>query len=246
MLGENRGDAVEPTHDLNLSTQPDPVPDPVPDPDFELLENYLDGELTPGEVQRLEQRLVLEPELSAALGRMSAEHAVRQAVWQSMEPGEAAARSLAAAVGASARRSNLRRLVMKFARVSGAVAACVVLFLAGFGVGRGKAAPDNSTGGDEVPVMNRSATRPSSSADAAAYFYTAGKHAHPQPPAAPAGAEPVTVFQVALTDEAGNITAVQKFDNLKEAQNFAAEVELWQARQQQIQSGKVVVKTSRF
>src|SRR5688500_3472659 len=92
MVGEKRGDAVETTHDLNLSTQPDPVLDP----DFELLENYLDGELTPAEVQRLEHRLVLEPDLSAALGRMSAEHAVRQAVWQSMEPGEAAARSLAA------------------------------------------------------------------------------------------------------------------------------------------------------
>src|SRR5918993_2471097 len=104
-VGENRGDAVETTHDLNLGTQPDPVPDP----DFELLENYLDGELTPAEVQRLEHRLVLEPDLSAALGRLSAEHAVRRAVWESMEPGEAAARSLAAAVGASARRADPRR-----------------------------------------------------------------------------------------------------------------------------------------
>ena len=233
---------METTHDPNLATQPDPVPDP----DFELLENYLDGELTPAEVQRLEHRLVLETELSAALGRMSAEHAVRQAVWQSMEPGEAAARSLAAAVGASARRSNLRRLVMKFARVSGAVAACVVLFLAGFGVGRGKAAPDNSTAGDEIPIVSGSATRPSAAADPAAYFYAVERHGPPQPPALPAAGEAATVFQVALTDEAGNITAVQKFDNLKEAQNFAAEVELWQARQQQIQSGKVVVTTSRF
>ncbi len=233
---------METTHDLNLAAQPDPVPDP----DFELLESYLDGELTPAEVQRLEHRLVLEPELSAALGRMSAEHAVRQAVWQSMEPGEAAARTLAAAVGASARRSNLRRLVMKFARVSGAVAACVVLFLAGFGVGRGKAAPDDSTGGEHMPFKSSSATRPSASTDPAGYFYTAGGPAHRQSLTTPAAGEPATVFQVALTDEAGNITAVQKFDNLKEAQNFAAEVELWQARQQQIQSGKVVVTTSRF
>ena len=233
---------METTHDLNLSAQPDPVPDP----DFELLENYLDGELTPAEVQRLEHRLVLEPELSAALGRMSAEHAVRQAVWQSMEPGEAAARSLAAAVGASARRSNLRRLVLRFARVSGAVAACVVLFLAGFGVGRGKAAPDNSTGVEDVPLRSDLTTRPSASANPAGYFYVAREQAQPQSATTPGAAESVTVFQVALTDEAGNITAVQKFDSLKEAQNFAAEVELWQARQQQIESGKVVVKTSNF
>ena len=37
------------------------------------------------------------------------------------------------------------------------------------------------------------------------------------------------VYQVALTDDAGNITAVQKFDNLKDASNFAADVGRWQA-----------------
>ena len=231
---------METTHDLNPGT----LPDPLPDPDFELLENYLDGELTPAEVQRLEHRLVLEPELSAALGRMSAEHAVRRAVWESMEPGDAAARTLAAAVGASARRANLRRLAMKFVRVSGAVAACVVLFLAGFGVGRGKAAPDNSTGGDEIPITTGSATRPSASVDPAGYFYAAEGQAHPRPTTGPAAGQSPTVFQVAFTDEAGNITAVQKFDNLKDAQNFAAEVDLWQARQQQIQSGKVKITST--
>jgi hypothetical protein len=39
---------------------------------------------------------------------------------------------------------------------------------------------------------------------------------------------------------------VQKFDNLDDARSFAAEVGRWQARQQQLQSGKVVVTQSRF
>jgi hypothetical protein len=49
---------------------------------------------------------------------------------------------------------------------------------------------------------------------------------------------------VALTDEAGNITAVQKFDNMEDARNFAADVGRWQARQQQIQQGQPIVTSS--
>ena len=223
-------------NDLKRSTQPGPLGDP----EFELLESYLDGELTPAEVQRLEQRLVLEPELSAALGRMSAEHAVRQAVWRSMEPDDAAARTLSAAVAASARRSNLRRFVLKFARVAGAVAACVVLFLAGFGVGRGQAAPDHR---QKAPVETDGTTRPSDPEDARAFFSAARDAHHADSQAAEGAAFP---YQVALTDEAGKITAVQNFKTLEDAQNFAAEVGHWQARQQQIQSGKVVLTTSKF
>ena len=51
---------------------------------------------------------------------------------------------------------------------------------------------------------------------------------------------------VALTDEAGNITAVQKFDKLEDAREFAAEVGRWQARHQQIQNGNVVMTTTKF
>lgn len=236
--GRNEEIAVDTMNELNRSTKPDPLPDP----EFELLESYLDGELTPAEVQRLETRLVHEPELSAALGRKGSEHAVRQAVWRSMEPDEAAARVLAAAVAASARRSNLRRLAFKFARVAGAVAACVVLFLAGVGVGRGQAAPETGNGRHRAPLESGGTTRPAEPEDAAAFFHAADK-AHPRSPSA--GGAPY-VYQVALTDEAGNITAVQKFDTLEDAQRFAAEVGRWQDRQQQIQSGKVVVTTSRF
>jgi anti-sigma factor RsiW len=57
-------------------------------------------------------------------------------------------------------------------------------------------------------------------------------------------AEPGLVYQVALTDEGGNITAVQKFDNLDEAKSFAADVGKWQAQQVQIQNGQPVLTRS--
>ena len=251
MIGENQETVVEMKTGRNRSTQPDPAPerDRVPDPDFELLESYLDRELTPAEVLRLESRLVVEPELSAALGRMSAEHAVRRVVWESMEPDDAAARSLSAAVAKSARRSDLRRLVMSFARVAGAVAACVVLFLAGFGVGRGQAAPQDTV--DERDILPRvgGTTRPTGQAEELTFFHGM-KDGQVRPTTTPVttwvAGEARRVYHVPLTDEAGNVTAVQKFENLEEAQDFAAEVERWQARQEQIHNGKVVVKSSKF
>ena len=76
----------------------------------------------------------------------------------------------------------------------------------------------------------------------------AGRDGKPAPkaPKADPKDEPY-VYQVALTDEAGNITAVQKFDSLDEARNFAADVGRWQAHQQELQQnrqGPPVVRSS--
>jgi anti-sigma factor RsiW len=168
------------------------------DPDFELLENYLDGELSPAEVLRVERRLTAEPELAAALGRMSAEYEVRQATYRSLEPDARAADALASAVGRQVRRAD--RLashgrVFRFGRLAGALAACVAISFSAGWVGRGFAA-SSKTG----PVVT-----------------------------APKG-EPY-VYQVALTDDQGNITAIQQFDKLEDARAFAADVGRWQAQQ---------------
>jgi anti-sigma factor RsiW len=45
--------------------------------------------------------------------------------------------------------------------------------------------------------------------------------------------EEPAVYEVALTDEQGNITAVQKFNRLEDAKAFAADVGKWQAEQAQ-------------
>src|SRR5204863_1873896 len=88
---------VNPTHDDDRElNEADDVDDArAPDPDFVLLEDYLDGELSPVDIAHLERRLRAEPELADALARMSAEFAVRRAVWKSLEP--TATEALAAA-----------------------------------------------------------------------------------------------------------------------------------------------------
>ncbi len=54
-------------------------------------------------------------------------------------------------------------------------------------------------------------------------------------------AEAPLVFQVALTDTEGNIQAVQKFDTLEAAKEFAAELSKWEAEQAQRQMGQAVL-----
>jgi anti-sigma factor RsiW len=238
---------VEPTFDPRKATDPMPSDDHAPadapaplDPDFELLMSYVDGELTAAEAGRLEERLRGEPELADALGRMSAEHAVRQAVWRSLEPGQPEALSLAAGVTRSARRADWHRRFSRLSRVAVAAAACVALgFLAGW-VGRGSAVARAVTSVEEA-----STTRPAVArrVERAEPRFAAKGAAKTGGGGAAAAAEPF-VYQVALTDDDGNITAVQKFDNLDDARNFAADVGRWQARQQQIQEGHPVMTSS--
>jgi len=186
------------------------TPEPVGiDPDFELLENYLDGELSPAEVLRVERRLAAEPELAAALGRMNAEYEVRQAAYRSLEPDARAADALASAVGRQVRRTDRtasHRRVFRFGRLAGALAACVAISFSAGWVGRGFAATNKQT--KILPLKG----------------------------------EPY-VYQVALTDDHGNITAVQQFDKLEEAQAFAADVGRWQAQQQVKQATSIVMSS---
>ena len=175
---------------------------PPVDPDLALLEAYLDGEMASSELAALQARLGADGELSAALGRLSADYDVRRAVWTSLEGNNADADRAARAVGRSIRRAGYWERSWRSLRVGAAVAACAVCFVAGW-VGRGSSA--------------------------VAVDHTASRTLEP------------VAYQVILTDEQGNATAVQKFDDLAEAQAFAADVGKWQAeqaQQAQLQNGQ--------
>ena len=53
-------------------------------------------------------------------------------------------------------------------------------------------------------------------------------------------------YQVALTDEAGRVDAVQTFDSLDKAREFTRDVGQWQERQRQFRDGAAVVVADRF
>jgi len=61
------------------------------------------------------------------------------------------------------------------------------------------------------------------------------------------GEPPVAgIFQVSLTDDAGKVVAVQKFDSLDKANEFARDLDIWQERQKQLQQGQLVLVADRF
>ena len=179
------------------------------DPDLALLEANLDGELSPDDRQRLLARLNAEPELSAALARISLEYGTRQAAWTQWEGTAAETERSVWRFERSIRPRRASRGSRRLLGWASAAAACLVCFAAGW-MGRGSVA---------------TASPPTT-----------------QPAATPARAP--LVYQVALTDESGNIAAVQKFDTLDDAQAFAADVGRWQARQAQIQNGLPIVMSS--
>ncbi len=53
-------------------------------------------------------------------------------------------------------------------------------------------------------------------------------------------------YDVSLTDEHGRVTAVQNFDSLEKAREFAKDLSQWQQRQQQMRDGAAVIVADQF
>ena len=53
-------------------------------------------------------------------------------------------------------------------------------------------------------------------------------------------------YDVAITDETGQIMGVQKFTTYQEAQEFREDLQRWQQRQEQLRSGQVTVRSAQF
>jgi len=69
---------------------------------------------------------------------------------------------------------------------------------------------------------------------------------HPGPRQPGVQVEQVATFQVTLRDETGRVVAVQRFDSIEKAQEFAADLSRWQSRTERVASGRVVLTADRF
>src|SRR4051812_43662603 len=97
------------------------------DQDLELLEAYVDGELSGADEEELRRRLDAEPALAAALETLRAEAHVRSQVWKGYEPDEAAVRRLISRVDASVDRNTIWAHRLSKIRTYGSAAACIVV-----------------------------------------------------------------------------------------------------------------------
>jgi anti-sigma factor RsiW len=175
------------------------------DHDLEVLEAHLDGTLPADASVALCRRLEGEPHLAAALEQMRSERAVRYAVWASFEPDEGAAGvAVGAALAAATRQDRLRRAARNARRVTAAAAVVAIAFAGGWAA-RARVSSEQS------PPAARASLHD------AHRFVTTG------------GGEASGSYPVALTDENGNVTAVQYFNDPQAARDFAEDVDRWQS-----------------
>jgi len=58
--------------------------------------------------------------------------------------------------------------------------------------------------------------------------------------------EKVSAYKVTLRDETGHVVAVQRFDSVEKAQEFAADLARWQSHSERLASGRFVLTADRF
>ena len=194
------------------------------DHDLEVLEAHLDGSLPADASVALCRRLEAEPRLAAALKEVRSERAARYAVWASFEPDDARAEAtVSTALASATRQDRLRRAARNARRVTAAAAVVAIAFAGGWAA-RARVAPEQSSPAARAPLHN------------AHHFVSSG------------GGEASGPYPVALTDENGNVTAVQYFDDPQAARDFAEDVDRWQsrARPRPADAGRIVPASGEF
>lgn len=108
----------------------------VTEHDLEILEMWLDGELSEEQVVELRKRVSAEPELAQAHERLRSDRQLRTRMWQSLEPADAQVESLISRVRADIRKEEVwSSRFRSLSRVSGIAASIAVVFMMGW-VGR--------------------------------------------------------------------------------------------------------------
>src|SRR4051812_42070648 len=110
----------------------------VSETDLELLETYLDDQLSAEEGDALRRRLASEPALVAAMDQLRQERELRRDVYASMES-DRGTDHVVRAVRAAATREIVRGGRMRILRQVSAAAACLVVGLLGGWMWRGSA-----------------------------------------------------------------------------------------------------------
>jgi hypothetical protein len=186
--------------------------------DIEWIERYLDDALDMAEVETLRARLAGDGELVAALERIRGERALRKAVYAGYEPDEPEVSRVIAYSGGLVRQQRRDARRRGVMRYVLGAAACVAIGFFGRGfMSQSDGPPDGGQTGGSVAI-NRGTVN----------------------------VQKVSTYQVTLRDEGGHVVAVQRFDSIDKAQEFAADVARWQSRSERLASGRVVLTADRF
>lgn len=183
----------------------------VSDNDLELLEMWLDGELSAEESLALTARLESEPALAGALKQLRAERALRQPFWDSLQTDPASAEAVIGRVQASMDRRRVWSMQVRWMSAVASAAACLVV---GLMIGRFLLAPAPTTpaGNSASVAQNSNKTDP----DQGKIEFVGSTIPGP--------------YEVQLADPTGRIIGVQHFNSLEEARQFTEDVNRMQQR----------------
>ena len=186
--------------------------------ELEMLEAYLDDALDEREVEGVRARLSGGQEWVAALDQLRLERAMRQALFAALEPSAQDVDRMVGRVDLAIERRRRFAGVLRASRWVGAAAAC---FVAGFIVHSAFFA-DRGGGPGNAQEMVQPVSNSGASVRA------------------------VEMYEVTLRDESGKVVAVQRFDSLSKAQEFAGDVSQWQRRAERLAGGQFVVRAQRL
>src|SRR5688572_23871510 len=201
----------------------------VTEQDLEQLEAYVDGELSTTDEDALRARIAAEPILGEAMRRVRADRDIRMAVWKGYEPNEAAVTRLVAKVDAAVdRNTNWSYKLSTLKRVS-AAAACIVL---GVLIGR--------VGNQGAVMPNSPVAQAPGGAGGAGNGNNGGGVRGPTMVSNP--------IEFPIVNEQGQPVGVQRFQTLREAQDFLEELNRFHRMQEQIRNGggQILVPSERF
>jgi anti-sigma factor RsiW len=205
--------------------------------DVEILEMYLDDALSDQDLAAVARRLADEPVMAAELERLRGERDLRRQFFATLDPSDAAVERLLGRVDESIRRRTGWERQLKWGRWAAAAAACVALgFTTGY-LGRSTSSqpgPNVAVNTDGQQPVQQVAEN-NNPDDTHGKIFFPGQRVAPTVPAA-----------VQLTDDAGRVVAVQHFESLDKAKEFANDIQAWQERQRQMQNGNVVMMGGKF
>lgn len=197
---------------------------PLTEQDIELLESYLDDELSAGEIEQIRVRLAGESDLAEALSELRVERATRNVVWAAYDPSEQAVQKLTSNIQREMRRSIVRDQLTRVTRWVTAAAACVALSFMGGYLFRGGAEPIVLPSGPVAQATDNGAGNLVWASPDQLSTVSATEAIQSQSSAG------VNGYLVNFTDAQGRTLGAQRFRTLQEAQSFMRD---WQLRQQQ-------------
>jgi len=211
---------------------------PISEQDQQLLEQWLDAELSEEQSQLLRRRLAAEPQLAQELDRLRSQRELRARFWQEIEPSDLEVQMLIDNVRRSVRREQVWATGLRtLRRVSAIAASIAIVFMAGW-MSRGKLqlGPVNAADPHAPPQLVW-ASNPTAINSSPIGLLPPNNSIGIIPAAAPTLAvrapRQAGGYQLYIVDAAGRIVHTMPLDQMPDPRQFTSELTRWQQRQAQ-------------